>query len=58
MAPPVEGKANSNLLKFMADTCGVPLRQVTLVHGDSSREKRVRVDAPRRLPDGVHRSNP
>lgn len=38
-APPVEGKANEALLRFVADTFGVPLRNVELKQGGLSRHK-------------------
>jgi uncharacterized protein (TIGR00251 family) len=50
-APPAEGKANAELLRFFADAFEVPLRNVTLVRGESSRQKTVRVEAPARRPD-------
>jgi uncharacterized protein (TIGR00251 family) len=53
-APPVDGKANQTLLKFLAKVFGVPVGQVTLLSGDSGRNKRVRVEKPRHLPAGVH----
>ncbi len=43
-APPVDGEANAALLEFLAKQLGVPRRQVTLVSGDTSRRKRVRVE--------------
>lgn len=43
-APPVEGKANEALLRFLAETLDVPPRCVSLVRGGSSRHKLVRVD--------------
>jgi uncharacterized protein (TIGR00251 family) len=49
-APPVEGKANAHLLRWLADLFGVPQAQVTLLSGDGSRGKRVRIRAPQRLP--------
>ena len=52
-APPVDGKANAHLLQFVAKTCGVAKSQVSLVSGETARNKRVRVIAPRRLPPGV-----
>jgi uncharacterized protein len=55
-APPVEGKANEHLLRFVADSFGVPVARVTLLAGGQSRSKRLRVAAPSRLPDGVVRS--
>jgi len=50
-APPVDGKANAELLRFLAAAFGVPLRNVTLVRGEASRQKTVRVMAPSRRPD-------
>jgi hypothetical protein len=42
-APPVEGKANEALCEFLADSLGLPRRAVTLVRGDTSRQKIVRI---------------
>jgi uncharacterized protein len=50
-APPVDGKANAELLRFLADAFGVPLRDVTLMRGDSSRQKVVRIGRPSMRPD-------
>jgi hypothetical protein len=50
-APPVDGKANAALLRFLADAFGVPLRSVTLERGETSRDKRVRIQAPVERPD-------
>lgn len=43
-APPVDGKANACLIAFLADQLGVPKTAITLVSGDTSRAKRVRID--------------
>lgn len=43
-APPVEGKANDALLKFLAETLSVPPRAVSLVRGGTSRHKLVRIE--------------
>ena len=50
-APAVDGKANAELLRFIAEQFGVPLRSVALLHGDTGRQKLVRVSAPARRPD-------
>ncbi len=42
-APPVEGKANDALVRFLADTLGVARAQVEVVGGASSKRKSVRV---------------
>ena len=38
-APPVEGKANEALTAFVAKALGLPRRSVSIVKGESSREK-------------------
>ena len=50
-APPVDGKANAELLRYLALAFDVPLRSVTLVRGDSSRQKVVRIERPAARPD-------
>lgn len=50
-APPVDGKANAELLRFLAEAFGVPRRNVTLVRGETSRAKVVRVACPTVRPD-------
>ena len=40
-APPIEGRANEALLRFIADIFVVPLRNVTLKQGEQSKHKRV-----------------
>ena len=42
-APPVDGKANKELLRFLAETLGVPARALELVSGQTGRRKVVRV---------------
>ncbi len=42
-APPVDGEANAELLRFLAKALGVPARQLELVRGDTSRSKAVQV---------------
>lgn len=42
-APPVEGKANEELCRFLAETLDLPRRAVTLVNGDTSRQKLVAI---------------
>lgn len=55
-APPVEGKANEHLIRYLADSFGVPRAGVTLLAGGQSRSKRLRITAPTRLPAGILRS--
>ena len=42
-APPVDGRANAALVEFLAETFGVPRAAVTIEHGLSGRDKRVRI---------------
>lgn len=43
-APPVEGRANEALCEFLADEFGLPRRAVTVLRGDTSRQKTVRLE--------------
>jgi uncharacterized protein (TIGR00251 family) len=42
-APPVDGKANAALAEFVAGLFDIPRARVTLEHGHSSRDKRLRL---------------
>jgi uncharacterized protein (TIGR00251 family) len=42
-SPPVEGAANDELVEVLARALQVPRRAVSIVAGDRSRQKRVRV---------------
>lgn len=42
-APPVEGKANETLIRYLADVLDVPLSHVTIVTGHSGRDKRIHI---------------
>ena len=52
-APPANDRANTRLLTFLASLFDVPRRQVELLSGPGSRQKRVRIHEPRTLPDGI-----
>ena len=54
-APPVDGKANARLIAFLAETFGVPQRQVELVSGAHARSKVLRIEAPSKLPPAIDR---
>ena len=47
-ARPVEGAANEALIEFLAAAFQVPRRRCVLVSGETSRQKRVRIEAPDR----------
>jgi uncharacterized protein len=50
-AQPVDGQANAELLRYLADTFNVPQRNVALLRGETSRQKIVRILAPVQRPD-------
>jgi uncharacterized protein len=52
-APPVEGRANEALLKFIAEAFGVPLRQVELKQGGQSRHKVVAITGSKVEPESL-----
>jgi uncharacterized protein (TIGR00251 family) len=43
-APPVEGAANTELIQVISDALGVPKRAISIVSGQRSRLKRLRVE--------------
>ncbi len=54
-ARPVDGAANAELVRFLAEAFDVPRRDVTIESGETSRRKRVRVAGatdPARLHEG------
>lgn len=42
-APPVEDRANDAVRRLLADALGVPIRAVTIIGGEKSRNKRVQI---------------
>lgn len=50
-APPVDGAANKQLLKFLARLFKVPVSNVSLVQGVSSRQKTLSIHKPAFLPE-------
>lgn len=52
-APPIEGRANTHLIRFLAKTFGVPKRAVSIISGELGRQKRVRIEQPTQLPTSV-----
>ena len=49
-APPLEGRANAAVIELLAQRLGLARRAVALVAGESSRDKRVRIQTE--LPAG------
>lgn len=42
-APPVEGKANEELVEFLADLLDIPKRQIEILKGETGRHKTVEI---------------
>jgi uncharacterized protein (TIGR00251 family) len=50
VAPPVEGKANDQLIEWLAHELGLPQRAVRVARGATARRKQVEIDtAPERV---------
>jgi uncharacterized protein (TIGR00251 family) len=49
-APPVDGRANAELVELLAEAFGVPRARVVLEAGASGRDKRVRIRGAATLP--------
>jgi uncharacterized protein (TIGR00251 family) len=43
-APPVEGKANRELLVFLTDWLGIKRNRITIASGEKSRDKRIEIE--------------
>lgn len=52
-APPVEGKANTQLILFLSKLFSVPKNAIQLQQGSYSRYKKVVINGPKRLPDWI-----
>ena len=50
-APPVEGKANKALIEFLADTLDISRSQISILSGETGRNKRVMIKdaSPRQI---------
>lgn len=45
-APPVDGKANEAAIKALGEFFGIKKSQITLIHGQTGRQKRFEIKAP------------
>lgn len=50
-APPVDGKANQHLIALVSRWFGTPKSAVSLLQGETGRQKTLRIESPTRLPD-------
>jgi uncharacterized protein len=56
-APPVDGAANKHLIAFLAKVFKVSKSQVTLISGETGRDKRLRVHAPKQWPEMFNKNS-
>lgn len=49
-APPVDGKANSQLITFLSKVFAVPKHAIQIESGELSRQKRLRISSPKLIP--------
>lgn len=52
-APPVDGKANTELIRFLSKLFNLPRNAVSIESGELSRQKRVRISNPVQWPAGI-----
>ena len=52
-APPVDGQANSHLIKYLAKQFKVAKGQIQIVGGELGRHKTVTIHAPKQLPEEI-----
>lgn len=52
-APPVGGKANAHLQKYLAKIFAVPRADVVLVSGETGRDKRFKIQSPAGIPEAL-----
>ena len=52
-APPVDGQANTHLIKFLARLFKVPISAVSLLRGETSRQKTLAIEKPTLIPEWV-----
>ena len=50
-APPVDGKANTHLIRWFAKLCNVPKSNVEVVVGETSRNKTIAISRPKVISD-------
>jgi len=49
-SPPINGKANAHLIKFISKEFGVAKSAVSIVTGELNQHKTLEIDSPKKLP--------
>jgi uncharacterized protein len=50
-APPVDGKANKHLIAYLSKLFNVAKSQISLLSGETSRNKKLQIHSPKQLPE-------
>jgi len=53
MAAPVDGKANAEVCKLFSKQFGVAKSKIIIENGHTSRDKRICIKSPKKLPDFI-----
>lgn len=56
-AAPVDGKANKYLIAFLAKAFGVTKSNISILSGETTRDKRLKIVAPQKLPDYIKQAS-
>ncbi|MBW8184409.1 DUF167 family protein YggU [Shewanella nanhaiensis] len=52
-APPVDGKANAHLIKYLSKAFKAPKGDIIILKGEQGRHKQVKVISPKIIPESV-----
>ena len=52
-APPVDGKANQYLIKYLAKLFKVPKNKITIKSGETGRNKHLIIQGPQQIPEPI-----
>ncbi len=55
-APPVDGRANAHLIRFLASVFAVPQASVRIVSGTRGRNKKIEITRPARIPEQISKA--
>ncbi len=52
-APPIDGKANSHLIKFLSKSFGTSKSSIEIISGATSKIKRIKISNPKKFPINI-----
>ncbi len=52
-AAPIDGKANADVYKLFAKLFGVAKSKITIINGQTSRNKNILIQSPKKLPNYI-----